>query len=137
MRGSVEQIMYISTARRVAPSEAEVDDILRASRRNNRADGLSGMLIVAERRFLQVLEGPKEQCERAYSRIRSDPRHFALVELGRKTIETRSFPDWAMGFETMGSTDLIEQVEHMTRDITDRSLRAHLLSFAEVHRRAA
>ncbi len=133
----MQQITYISTARFGEPSQAEVQDILRVSRRNNLRDGLTGLLIVAGRRFLQVLEGPPASCDAAYSRIRTDPRHFAMVELGRKTISQPSFPGWSMGFEAPGSGDLLQQVELLTGGIADPNLREHLVSFAQLHRRAA
>lgn len=129
--------MYISTARYREPSVEAVEDILRISRRNNQRDGLTGLLIVGGRRFLQVLEGPRAACDEAYTRIREDARHFALVELGRKPIEGRSFPEWSMGFEDMASPGLVEQVERLTEQVGDPSLRSHLMSFAEIHRRAA
>jgi hypothetical protein len=52
----VERIIYISTCR-TDPDRLMVEDILRQSRRNNRRDGLTGLLVVGGRRFLQVLDG--------------------------------------------------------------------------------
>ena len=86
----MERIIYISTSR-TDPDRDMVEDILRASRRNNRRDGLTGLLVVGGRRFLQVLEGPRERTDAAYVRIKADPRHFALVELSRRRITERAF----------------------------------------------
>ena len=134
----MEQITYISTSRSTAPSEDEVNDILRASRRNNARDGLSGLLVVGGRRFLQVLEGPRPLVDAAYRRIYADPRHFALLELNRKPIVEPSFPDWAMGYQASDDEDLVALVDRLTAPIRDdRSLRTHLLSFAQMHRRVA
>ena len=41
----MERIIYISTARS-DPDREIVEDILRVSRRNNRRDGLTGLLVV-------------------------------------------------------------------------------------------
>jgi hypothetical protein len=68
---------------------------LEVSRRNNARDGLSGLLLVGGRRFLRVLEGPTAALDRAYDRIRQDPRHFALVELARRPVSAASFPAWS------------------------------------------
>jgi hypothetical protein len=133
----MEQITYISTSRHGEPSEADVQSILSASRRNNARDGLGGVLVLGGRRFLQVLEGPTEALDQAYTRIRADPRHFALVELGRKPITTRSFPNWDMGFESDASANLEAVVGRLVEGVADPSLRAQLLSFAQMHRRAA
>ena len=57
--GRLEQLVYISTSR--SPShvpQSEIDAILAVSRRNNGRDGLTGLLAIGGRRFLQVLEGP-------------------------------------------------------------------------------
>jgi hypothetical protein len=47
-----------------------IRQILETSRRNNARDGLSGLLLLGGRRFLQVLEGPKDALDQAYARIR-------------------------------------------------------------------
>jgi len=136
----MQQITYISTARE-EPTPEQIEAILFQSRRNNLRDQLTGLLLCGGRRFLQVLEGPEQQLAAAYARIKRDPRHFALVELGRKPITDRSFPHWDMGFQpgaaADGFEDLIAVVSRMTETVDDPSLRAHLRGFAELHARAA
>ena len=132
----MQQIIYISTSRSQFPDRAAVQDILETSRRNNARDGLSGLLLVGGRRFLQVLEGPAEALDSAYARIRQDPRHFALVELARRPIDERSFAQWSMGFEEEPQA-FLPQVERLTAAVSDPMLRAQLISFAEIHSKAA
>ena len=131
----MEQIIYISTARE-EPDAATIDSILATSRRNNRRDGLTGLLVVGGRRFLQVLEGPRAQCDAAYVRIRADQRHFALVQLSRRLITERSFGHWDMGYEQTRAS-LTEVVEEMTQRVRDPYLQAQFRSFAELHSKAA
>lgn len=131
-----EQLIYISTARAMVPSAADVEEILRVSRVNNQRDDLTGLLIVGGRRFLQVLEGPTSALQRAYGHIKNDPRHFAMVELGRKQVADRSFGNWAMGHE-QGGTTLLDTVGALTRHLDDAQLKADLVSFAELHSKAA
>ena len=130
----MEQILYISTARE-EPTGRTLRDILAVSRANNRKDGLSGLLLVGGRRFLQVLEGPRDALERTYARIRYDERHFALVQLARRPIDKPSFPGWDMGFEQEGGLTLPEIVGQLVDRIEDPNLRAQLISFGEIHRR--
>lgn len=132
----MERIIYISTCR-TDPDRGMVDDILRSSRRNNRRDGLTGLLVVGGRRFLQVLEGPGALLDAAYRRIRNDQRHFAMVELGRKPISERAFADWDMGCEQLDGDDLSDLVDQLTSGLVDADLRAQFRSFVEVHRKAA
>ena len=51
----MHRLLYISTARSPLP-KAELETLLRISRRNNVAVGVTGLLIVGGRRFLQALE---------------------------------------------------------------------------------
>lgn len=136
----MKQLIYISTARGELSPEV-VDQILKVSRRNNSRDGLTGLLVVGHRRFLQVLEGPSPVLDAAYRRIRADPRHYAFVELARKSIDMRSFPDWEMGYQDAGNRadveGLVSIVERLTERIADPSLKAELRSFAEIQIRAA
>lgn len=132
----MEEIIYISTARNEYPDAGMIRQILETSRRNNARDGLSGLLLVGGRRFLQVLEGPKDALDQAYARIRQDPRHFALVELARRPLAEPSFPAWSMGYEEEPQA-LLPQVERLTSGVSDPNLKAQLISFAEIHSKAA
>jgi len=65
---SLHQIMYISSVTgTVTPQECAA--IARASAVSNRRDNVTGLLLFNSRRFLQVLEGPKEAVERIFARI--------------------------------------------------------------------
>ena len=132
----MEQIIYISTARQ-EPDAAMVQSILETSRRNNRRDGLTGLLAVGGRRFLQVLEGPPELCERTYERIRADPRHYALVQLSRRPIDKRAFGEWDMGYEQQNGEALRAAIDRLTNCVSDLYLKAQFRSFAELHSHAA
>jgi hypothetical protein len=114
-----------------------VDDILAQSRRNNRRDALTGLLVVCSRRFLQVLEGPAEALTSAYARIKADPRHFAMVELGRKQVAERAFSGWDMGCELIDGDDFDGIVGELTGRVEDADLQAQFRSFVELHRKAA
>jgi hypothetical protein len=47
--------------------------------------------------FIQALEG----AEGTFEGIVRDPRHRNVYLVPRVEIETRSFPDWFIGFETL------------------------------------
>lgn len=137
----MQRILYISTARQT-PDVASLDSILRISRRNNAAVGVTGLLVVGGRRFLQVLEGPDAAVAGVFERISRDDRHFAVVKLSTKTVDTRLFGEWAMGYRaaTGGALDgeaanasLPEIVERLVEPIDDIQLRAEFTSFATLH----
>lgn len=100
----VFQIAYMSAAK-PGLTEAEVHDILRASSVNNRRSQLSGMLLLLDGTFFQVLEGDRENVETTYKRISSDRRHSALIRVLEREREERSFPHWSMGFEKVHHGD--------------------------------
>lgn len=134
------QLVYISTAR--APVGADsLAQILETSRRNNAKVGITGLLVAGGRRFLQALEGPEAEVLAAYDRIKADPRHYAVVALAMRQTESRSFGDWAMGYENGedagDDAPLSETVARLTAPIADRNLRAQFQSFADLHSRAA
>lgn len=133
------RLCYISSSR-VPIDEALVDDILAVSRRNNRAAGLTGLLVAGQRRFLQLLEGEERSVRETYLRIRRDPRHFACVMIGEGAIAARQFGDWDMGMVRPGCDgDDYEALTSLIASIDDPNLRAEFNGFLAINggRRAA
>lgn len=134
------QLVYISTARDPITEEM-LESILAASRRNNARDGVTGLLVAGQRRFLQALEGPEQAVLDAYARIKTDQRHRALVLLTGRSAEKRAFGDWSMAFQKAGPAEeggsLTELVDALTAPLSDKTLRAHFMGFAELHAPAA
>lgn len=101
------QLIYVSTAR--ADATIDLDHILACSERNNRRDGITGLLHHRGRRFLQALEGEAAMVAATYARIAADPRHFAMVVLSRREVAAREFGNWAMAADD-GSGGVVVQV---------------------------
>jgi hypothetical protein len=87
--------------------EGEVTNILARSRENNVRDGITGALLFNAGCFAQVLEGPLNSVETAFERIQQDERHGEVSLLALEPINSRSFPNWAMGF--VGESNETEQ----------------------------
>jgi hypothetical protein len=134
------RLTYISTAPRET-SDAAVDAILTASRRNNSKVGVTGLLLFDGKRFLQVLEGYEAAVLATYMRIKADPRHRACVELGRAEITERAFGAWDMAWRRLNEgadgVTLAQAVDAMVGQVEDRSLRALFEGFARIDRSAA
>jgi len=77
-------------------SREAIADILTSARRNNKATGVTGALLVTDAAFAQVLEGEQAAVEATYKRITLDRRHHDIVLLLREPISERQFPQWAM-----------------------------------------
>ncbi|RYZ97079.1 MAG: BLUF domain-containing protein [Sphingobacteriaceae bacterium] len=100
-------LVYISTAIKLM-NEDELGEILVASRDNNFANDVTGLLLYSEGTFIQVLEGEQENVEKIYSKILKDLRHKNAIELATGNIAERNFPGWAMGFSSVNSEVLKE-----------------------------
>ena len=134
---SFYQIMYISTmVGTVTPQDCAA--IAQRSATSNRRDDVTGLLLFNSRRFLQVLEGPKDAVDRIFARIHDDPRHRAVVKLREGQIDAREFGEWAMAFDDPAapSANLRDKVAALL-DSAGPSTRAHFMGSAEMHRPAA
>lgn len=88
------QYLYISTAPHLTSDEME--NILATAERNNAERGVTGFLLYNGRNFLQLLEGEESDLVALMTRIAHDTRHSGVSLIGRKEVEERSCPTWAM-----------------------------------------
>lgn len=129
------QLVYISSAKDMVAAQT-VADILAVSRRNNARAGITGLLVVGGRRFLQALEGPEQGVLATYARIQADPRHRACVLLSARAVSERAFGQWSMAHDGDGSA-LQETVAALVACIDEPNLRAQFTGFAQLHGKAA
>jgi hypothetical protein len=127
------QAIYLSTARPELPPSA-IDEILAVSRRNNHADGISGMLLYDGYHFLQALEGDAVRVRHAFDRIKDDPRHRAVVLLSCREIVGHAFGEKSMAAHRVpigvGGT-VADLVESLTEEV-DPTLQAIFRGVARV-----
>lgn len=90
------RLMYASRAV-PAVDHDELIAILRKSKANNPAHGVTGVLCYSGGIFLQVLEGGRSAVNQLYNRIAADPRHTQVELLSYEEIGERRFAGWAMG----------------------------------------
>jgi hypothetical protein len=137
MEAVLHQITYISTAQ-AELTEDSVQTILASSRRNNRREGITGLLISDGTRFLQALEGDEAAVTAAYARIKADPRHRAAVILTSKAVTERQFGFWDMAFtgfaDVPTDASLSVAVDRLVSEVKDPNVRALFSSFARIDR---
>jgi len=93
----MRQLLYASNTSRDF-TDAMLHDVLAASRRNNSACGITGILLYVSGGFMQVLEGEAQAVQATFARICADKRHWnTTVLLDREA--PRAFAEWSMGFE--------------------------------------
>ncbi len=81
----------------------ELQAILKKSKTNNPALGITGVLCFSEGIFLQVLEGGRLAVSQLYNRIANDQRHHDVILLSYEEIQERRFACWAMGQVNLSS----------------------------------
>lgn len=88
---------YISHAA-LNVTDDDVQKILDVSRRNNAANQLTGLLMFHNDIFFQIIEGPYENLEACYARIKRDTRHKTVQLLAEGPDESRAFDEWQMRY---------------------------------------
>lgn len=106
MQNELIHLIYTSAATDPGLDAESLEAILEASRQNNAAAGITGMLLYDSGAFFQVLEGEREVVERVYRAIGNDPRHERVTKLIAEAIEERSFGAWTMGYPRVTKEDL-------------------------------
>jgi len=82
--------------------ERDIDSIVEVSRRNNTRDGVTGMLLYKDGRFLQILEGDEAKVREIASRIEADPRHDEVTVIFDGKMP-QLFNDWSMGYANLNA----------------------------------
>lgn len=93
-------LIYVSIANQEFRDD-NLLELLRQSRERNEGDGITGMLLYKNRRFMQLLEGPETAVRETYARILRDPRHREVTILLEGEMAERDFADWSMGFQDL------------------------------------
>jgi hypothetical protein len=116
---TLEHVAYVSAAT-TEFSDEQVRALLTGARATNSALGVTGVLLLVDRSFFQILEGPPDAVASLYEKIGRDKRHTRVVKLIQEPIETRDFADWSMGLTRVSSRELATLPGF--RDWTRRSL---------------
>ncbi len=93
----VISLVYASIATRDLHA-GELIELLDAARSWNAAAGVTGLLVLADGSFLQVLEGSAEAVDTLFAEISRDERHTEVRVLSRTEVTEREFDGWSMGF---------------------------------------
>jgi len=91
----MRRIIYQSHASASMTAE-KTAAIIEKSRRKNATCGITGALVFADGKFLQILEGPDAAVAARFAAIRGDVRHHGLRLLSDGPVNSRSYPDSAM-----------------------------------------
>lgn len=88
-------LVYTSLPRTEMTSEV-LEDIAKSSARNNKKNGITGILLGIEGRYLQYLEGEKSAVLDLFEKLKSDGRHYEVHKWIQGNAKKRIFSDWSM-----------------------------------------
>jgi hypothetical protein len=95
-------LTYVSSATKPF-SARELRELLEQCNADNRRREVTGMLLYRGGNFMQVLEGEESTVRSVHQKINEDVRHTGLITLLGRSVDTREFPTWSMGFKDLGS----------------------------------
>jgi len=90
------RLIYKSIATAEVVSNETLRDLERKSGDSNMAKGITGLLVLTENVFLQVLEGSAVDVTDLFGRISADKRHRRLELVTFEPAASRLFDEWGM-----------------------------------------
>lgn len=84
----------------------DLKELLIQSRDKNKAISVTGMLLYFDGKFMQLIEGEKQDIKQLYETIRKDMRHHQVITLKEGMVKERFFEDWSMGFKSVSKEEL-------------------------------
>lgn len=95
----LRSLLYVSKSTLSLPEQGwQVEEIVKLSRHFNAKVNITGALMFTELYFAQFLEGPGDEIDALFKRIRRDPRHERLDIVRESVQEVRVFPGWSMAY---------------------------------------
>ena len=94
------RIIYLSSATTKFTNE-EILTLLNASRKNNEANKITGLLLYSDGNFLQIIEGKQKKIKALYAKINMDFRHRNIIKVFEGKVSHRIYPKWHMGFNSI------------------------------------
>ena len=98
----LHRLVYTSV-RNTTCTDEEIDKIISSCKKNNPHRNITGILMYSKKRFIQYLEGSKDELTELYELIKTDTRHSGVMLRDISTIDERRFPSWHMGYKNVDS----------------------------------
>ncbi|WP_299113393.1 BLUF domain-containing protein [uncultured Winogradskyella sp.] len=92
----MKAICYISNFSKDLDKKS-IDNLVHDVNKKNRIHDVTGLLIIKNKHFFQILEGEEEKTNNLYKKIKTDLRHTGVIKLLDTKIEGRLFKDYNSG----------------------------------------
>ena len=90
----ITRLVYTSKHKGLLPNS--VDNIMQKSRANNVRDLITGVLIVGDDYFMQLIEGSRHEISKCFMRIIQDKSHHDIQVISCGDVSKRLFQEWNM-----------------------------------------
>ena len=90
------RLVYRSVAAPSILAGAALEEMVALATERNNPAGITGLLVLSGKRFLQVLEGPVGFVNQLFGKIMADPRHSRVELLSYEQVAMPLFHDWSM-----------------------------------------
>ncbi|NNE31742.1 MAG: BLUF domain-containing protein [Winogradskyella sp.] len=77
-------------------SSKEIELMLMKAKRKNKRLRVTGCIVYANDKFIQLIQGPKDAIIDLYSAIKADKRHFSVTTLLEGGSQEKLWKDWSM-----------------------------------------
>lgn len=104
------QLIYSSWA---APDldMADLTAMLAESRTRNQTSGITGVLVLVDGVFFQILEGEKGDVIDLTKKIIRDPRHHGVHVYSERETDQRAFASWSMAYLSPSAEEVARWAE--------------------------
>ena len=92
----IKAICYISNINQTLTSD-NINDLVTSVIRKNNQYNITGLLLIQNGHFFQIIEGHPDKIDLLYSNITEDQRHNGIIKLLDKTIDGRIFDEYNSG----------------------------------------
>ncbi len=117
-------VAYVSTAV-TGLTPADIDHLLVDARAHNQLASVTGVLLYDGHHFYQYFEGPEENVERIYERIRTSRMHVELDERHNYSLPRPRFNHWHMScrhpegsvLQKLSNTQWLHALEQLQEEV--------------------
>ena len=74
----------------------DIELMLMKAKRKNKRLKITGCIVYADNKFIQLIQGPKDAITDLYKEIKADKRHFKIITLLEQSTEQKIWSDWSM-----------------------------------------
>lgn len=122
---TLHRLVYTSF-RKPNCDEKEIEKILDSCKKNNPQRNITGILLHSDKRFIQYIEGTKDEVLALYELIKDDPRHTSVNQRNFEPIAERIFPSWEMGYKDVDKIEFNTEASDINQKTFNRLLKGEL-----------